>query len=132
MKPGHYYNQAEKAFKILDAFHSKMFELGGEESDHWCDELNHNQRILDQALTWGKEEELFVDAAKFDEKIKFLDNTNFEYLEQIKILKDKINFNKKIQNRLKEEKKEYLKENNMDYKTIEKRLENKYPDLINS
>ena len=109
-----------------------MFELGGEESDHWCDELNHNQRILDQALTWGKEEELFVDAAKFDEKIKFLDNTNFDYLEQIKILKDKINFNKKIQKRLKEEKKEYLKENNIDYKTIEKRLANQYPDLINS
>ena len=34
MKRGHYYNQAEKAFKILDKFYTKMFDLGGEESEY--------------------------------------------------------------------------------------------------
>ena len=60
MKAGHYLNRAEKAYEILNKFHTKMFELGGEESEHWCDELNHWERILRQAITWGKDSEEFT------------------------------------------------------------------------
>ena len=40
MQRGHYLNQARKAFAILDKFHTKMFDLGGEESEHWSDDFN--------------------------------------------------------------------------------------------
>ena len=50
MKAGHYFKWAEKSFKILDKFHSRMYDLGGEESDLWNDDLNCRQADLDRAL----------------------------------------------------------------------------------
>ena len=50
MKAGHYFRWAEKSFEILNKFHSRMYELGGEESDLWSDDLNCRQADLDRAL----------------------------------------------------------------------------------
>ena len=50
MKRGHYLNQARKAFEILDKFHTKMFDLGGEESEHWSDDFNGDESYLRRIL----------------------------------------------------------------------------------
>ena len=50
MKAGHYLKWAEKSFKILNKFHSRMFELGGEESDLWNDDLNCRFYDLERSL----------------------------------------------------------------------------------
>ena len=130
MKAGHYLNRAEKAYKILDRFHSKMFELGGEESEHWCDELNHWERILRQAITWGKDSEEFQILEKQDDKIQAKDEFIKDLEEQIKYLK--IKKIKHIQYKLDliKEKEDLLVEFNVDHKNIEKRLSEQYPEFI--
>ena len=50
MKAGHYLKWAEKSFKILDKFHGRMYELGGEESGMWSDDLNCRHHDLERAL----------------------------------------------------------------------------------
>ena len=90
MKAGHYLNRAEKAYEILNKFHTKMFELGGEESEHWCDELNHWERILRQAITWGKDSEEFQILEKQDKKINSCDDYIKDYQNQINYLKTQI------------------------------------------
>ena len=90
MKAGHYLNRAEKAYEILNKFHTKMFELGGEESEHWCDELNHWERILRQAITWGKDSEEFQILEKQDAKIHTSNCYIKDYEEQIKYCKGRI------------------------------------------
>ena len=50
MKAGHYYAWAEKSFAILEKFHTRMFELGGEQSKHWDDDLNCRHHDLERAL----------------------------------------------------------------------------------
>ena len=99
MKAGHYLNRAEKAYKILDRFHSKMFELGGEESEHWCDELNHWERILRQAITWGKDSEEFQILEKQDDKIQAKIEFIEDLEEQIKYLKNQIKKHKQKKRR---------------------------------
>ena len=83
MKAGHYLNRAEKAYEILNKFHTKMFDLGGEESEHWCDELNHWERILRQAITWGKDSEEFTILEQQDDKIDSCDGYIKDYQNQI-------------------------------------------------
>tara|TARA_R100000322_G_scaffold245_1_gene193 strand:- start:433 stop:825 length:393 start_codon:yes stop_codon:yes gene_type:complete len=130
MKAGHYLNRAEKAYEILNKFHTKMFELGGEESEHWCDELNHWERILRQAITWGKDSEEFQILEKQDDKIQAKDEFIKELEEQIKYLK--IKKIKHIQYKLDliKEKEDLLVEFNVDHKNIEKRLSEQYPEFI--
>ena len=130
MKAGHYLNRAEKAYEILNKFHTKMFDLGGEESEHWCDELNHWERILRQAITWGKDSEEFQILEKQDDKIQAKDEFIKELEEQIKYLK--IKKIKHIQYKLDliKEKEDLLVEFNVDHKNIEKRLSEQYPEFI--
>ena len=129
MKAGHYLNRAEKAYEILNKFHTKMFDLGGEESEHWCDELNHWERILRQAITWGKDSEEFQILEKQDDKIL----AKGEYIkgieEQIKYLKNQIKKHKQLKLDLIKEKEDLLVEFNVDHKNIEKRLSQSYPEF---
>ena len=129
MKAGHYLNRAEKAYEILNKFHTKMFELGGEESEHWCDELNHWERILRQAITWGKDSEEFVLLEKQDAKIHTSNSYIKDYEEQIKYCKERIKWQKKRTAELIKEKEDLLVEFNVDHKNIEKRLTQSYPEF---
>ena len=129
MKAGHYLNRAEKAYEILNKFHTKMFELGGEESEHWCDELNHWERILRQAIEWGKDSEEFQILEKQDAKIHTSNCYIKDYEEQIKYCKERIKWQKKRTAELKKEKEDLLIEFNVDDKNIEKRLSQSYPEF---
>jgi len=129
MKAGHYLNRAEKAYEILNKFHTKMFELGGEESEHWCDELNHWERILRQAIEWGKDSQEFIDLEKQDAKIHTSNCYIKDYEEQIKYCKERIKWQKKRTAELKKEKEDLLVEFNVDHKNIEKRLTESYPEF---
>ena len=130
MKAGHYLNRAEKAYEILNKFHTKMFELGGEESEHWCDELNHWERILRQAITWGKDSEEFQILEKQDKKINSCDDYIKDYQNQINYLKTQIKKTKQHKFNLVKEKEDLLVEFNVDHKNIEKRLSQSYPKFI--
>jgi hypothetical protein len=132
MKRGHYLNRAEKAYEILNKFHTKMFELGGEESEHWSDDFNCDEsylrRILDGPM--GKDDEHFVKLEQFDRQIHMCDLEIKDYKEQINYLKDQIAREKQRKENIQKEKTECLVEWNMDYKTIEKRLSEQYPEFI--
>ena len=130
MKAGHYYNQAEKAYQVLSKYHTKMFDLGGEGSGFWCDDLNHYERVLKDSLEWGKEDELFTEAANFDTRLSRVDDHIKEYLSDIRYLKGRIKELKATKEKVQQEKKDYLIENNMDYKTIDKRLAADYPEFV--
>ena len=105
MKRGHYLNQARKAFAILDKFHTKMFDLGGEESEHWSDDFNCDESYLRRILDIQ------------------------DYREQIKYLRKQIAVSQTKKDNFIKEKNECLVEWNMDYKTIEKRLTKQYPEF---
>ena len=130
MKAGHYLNRAEKAYEILNKFHTKMFELGGEESEHWCDELNHWERILRQAISWGKDSEEFQILEKQDRKIHSCNYYLKDYQNQINYLKTLIKKTKQQKVDLLKEKEDLLIEFNVDHKNIEKRLSQSYPEFI--
>ena len=129
MKAGHYLNRAEKAYEILNKFHTKMFELGGEESEHWCDELNHWERILRQAITWGKDSEEFTILEQQDDKIDSCDGYIKDYQKQINYLKTLIKKTKQRKVDLIKEKEDLLVEFNVDHKNLEKRLSQSYPEF---
>ena len=129
MKAGHYLNRAEKAYEILNKFHTKMFDLGGEESEHWCDELNHWERILRQAITWGKDSEEFTILEQQDDKIDSCDGYIKDYQKQINYLKTLIQKTKQRKVDLIKEKEDLLVEFNVDHKNIEKRLSQSYPEF---
>ena len=131
MKRGHYLNQARKAFAILDKFHTKMFDLGGEESEHWSDDFNCDEsylrRILDGPM--GSDDEHFVKLEKFDKQMHMCDLNVLDYKDQIKYCRKRIAEEQAKKDKIKNEKNECLVEWNMDYKTIEKRLTDMYPEL---
>ena len=129
MKAGHYLNRAEKAYEILNKFHTKMFDLGGEESEHWCDELNHWERILRQAITWGKDSEEFTILEQQDDKIDSCDGYIKDYQNQINYLKTLIKKTEQRKVDLLKEKEDLLVEFNVDHKNIEKRLSQSYPEF---
>tara|TARA_R100000781_G_scaffold560_1_gene985 strand:- start:20938 stop:21330 length:393 start_codon:yes stop_codon:yes gene_type:complete len=129
MKAGHYLNRAEKAYEILNKFHTKMFELGGEESEHWCDELNHWERVLRQAIEWGKDSEEFQILEKQDRKIHSCNYYLKDYQNQINYLKTLIKKTKQQKVDLLKEKEDLLVEFNVDHKNIEKRLSQSYPEF---
>ena len=130
MKAGHYLNRAEKAYEILNKFHTKMFELGGEECEYWCDELNHWERILRQAIIWGKDSEEFQILEKQDKKIHSCNYYIKDYQNQINYLKTQIKKTKQHKVNLVKEKEDLLVEFNLDHKNIEKRLSQSYPEFI--
>ena len=129
MKAGHYLNRAEKAYEILNKFHTKMFELGGEESEHWCDDLNHWERVLRQAIEWGKDSEEFTVLEQQDDKIDSCDGYIKDYQKQINYLKTLIKKTKQRKVDLIKEKEDLLVEFNVDHKNIEKRLSQSYPEF---
>ncbi len=131
MKRGHYLNQARKAFEILNKFHTKMFDLGGEESEYWSDDFNCDESYLRRILEgpMGKDDEHFVKLEVYDINIKLCDHDIEYYREQIKNLRKKIKWQQDRKNKLQKEKNECLVEWNMDYKTIEKRLTKQYPEF---
>ena len=130
MKPGHYYNQAEKSFKILDKFHTKMFDLGGEKSEHWSDDFNSRESDLRRSLEAGKDNESFVLLEHQDRKINTCDLNIKDYKDQIKYLRKRIAEEQTRKDKLRNEKQEMIVEFDMDYKTIEKRLTREFPEFI--
>ena len=129
MKAGHYLNRAEKAYEILNKFHTKMFDLGGEESEHWCDDLNHWERVLRQAIEWGKDSEEFTVLEQQDDKIDSCDGYIKDYQNQIDYLKTLIKKTEQRKVDLYKERLDLLKEYNIDHLTIEKRLSESYPEF---
>ena len=130
MKRGHYYNQAEKAFKILDKFHTKMFDLGGEKSEHWSDDFNSRESDLRRSLDAGKDDESFVLLEHQDKKMNTCDLNIKDYKDQIKYLRKRIAEEQTRKDKLRNEKQEMIVEFDMDYKTIEKRLTREFPEFI--
>ena len=129
MKRGHYYNQAEKAFKILDKFHHKMFEIGGEESEYWSDDFNSRESDLRRSLQAGKDDESFVLLEHQDRKMNTCDLNIQDYRDQIKYCRKRIAEEQTRKDKLQKEKQEMIVEFDMDYKTIEKRLLKEFPEF---
>ena len=130
MKRGHYFNWALKSLAIMQKFHSNMYYESGEPNEElWNDDLNGDERILDQITNWDKDEETFVEAENFDIRLSRVDDQVKEYQSDIKYLKNRIKELKATKQKVKQERQTYLEENNLDYKTIEKRLTDMYPEL---
>ncbi len=137
MKAGHYFKWAEKSFKILDKFHSRMYELGGEESDLWSDDLNCRQADLDRALDDDNYDRLgydrngyFLQLQRKDESIQGCDDQVEYYLDEIKNLKDKIKRTKQKKVELQKHREKMIVDFDMDYKTIEERLSKEFPEFV--
>ena len=65
MKAGHYLNWGLKSLEILQKFHSNMYHESGEPNDElWNDDLNGDERILDQITSWDNTEETFVEESE--------------------------------------------------------------------
>ena len=66
-----------------------MFDLGGEESEHWSDDFNCDEsylrRILDGPM--GADDEHFVKLEQFDRQIHRCDLDIKDYRDQIKYLR---------------------------------------------
>ena len=129
MKARVYFHRAVKAYEIVNKFHTKMFNLGGEESEHWCDELNHQERVLREAIQWGTDSEEFQILEKQDKKINDFNEFIKDYEDQIKHLKTLIKKTKQEKADLIKEKEDLLIEFNVDHKNIEKRLSEQYPEF---
>ena len=137
MKAGHYYKWAEKSFKILDKFHSRMYELGGEESDLWDDDLNCDHHDLERALEddnydkWGYDSQgYFKQLERMDNKISACDDEINYLVDEIKRLKNEINKTKDRKDQRKNLRLKMIQDFNMDYKTIEGRLSKRYPEFV--
>jgi hypothetical protein len=130
MKRGHYLNQARKAFAILDKFHTKMFDLGGEESEHWSDDFNVRESDLRRSLEAGKDDESFVLLEHQDRKMNTCNLNIKDYKDQIKYLRKRIAEEQTRKDKLWNEKQEMIVEFDMDYKTIENRLTREFPEFI--
>ena len=105
------------------------YESGEPNEELWNDDLNGDERILDQITNWDKDEETFVEAENFDIRLSRVDDQVKEYQSDIKYLKNRIKELKATKEKVKQERQTYLEENNLDYKTIEKRLTDMYPEL---
>ena len=137
MKAGHYYRWAEKSFKILDKFHSRMYELGGEESDLWDDDLNCDHHDLERALEddnydkWGYDSlGYFKQLENKDTLIKNCDWKIDSLKDQIRDLQTKIRETKSKKSQFESERLKMIQDFNMDYKTIEGRLSKRYPEFV--
>ena len=139
MKAGHYLKWAEKSFKILDKFHSRMYELweASDETQHFDDDLNCRHHDLERALDDDNYDRqgydrngYFLQLQRKDESIQGCDDRVKYYLDEIKNLRDKIKRTKEKKESLKTEKDKMILDFDMDYKTIEKRLSEEYPEFF--
>ena len=137
MKAGHYFKWAEKSFKILDKFHSRMYDLGGEESDLWNDDLNCRQADLNRALeddnydrTGYWRQGYFYRLEATDSSIKACDPHIKRLQAEIKELQRQVKQTRARKESLKKHRLDMIKEFDMDYKTIYKRLCEEFPEFI--
>ena len=137
MKAGHYFKWAEKSFKILDKFHSRMYDLGGEESDLWNDDLNCRQADLNRALeddnydrTGYWRQGYFYRLEATDSSIKACDPHIKRLQAEIKELQRQVKQTSARKESLKKHRLDMIKEFDMDYKTIYKRLCEEFPEFI--
>ena len=137
MKAGYYLKWAEKAFNILDKFNSRMYEIGGEQSHLWSDDHNSRHHDLERALEDDNYDRLgydrqgyFLQLQRKDESIQGCDDRVKYYLDEIKNLKDKIKRTKEKKVNLKTDKEKMILDFDMDYKAIEKRLSEDFPEFI--
>ena len=137
MKAGHYFKWAEKSFKILDKFHSRMYDLGGEESDLWNDDLNCRQADLNRALeddnydrTGYWRQGYFYRLEATDSSIKACDPHIKRLQAEIKELQRQVKQTMARKESLKKHRLDMIKEFDMDYKTIYKRLCEEFPEFI--
>ena len=137
MKAGHYFKWAEKSFKILDKFHSRMYDLGGEESDLWNDDLNCRQADLNRALeddnydrTGYWRQGYFYRLEATDSSIKACDPHIKRLQAEIKELQRQVKQTRARKESLKKHRLDIIKDFDMDYKTIYKRLCEEFPEFI--
>ena len=137
MKAGHYYAWAEKSFAILEKFHSRMFELGGEQSKHWDDDLNCRHHDLERALeddnydkTGFWSQGVFMHLQQTDSSIKACDPHIKKLQAEIKHLQKQVKQTKARKESLKQYRLDYIKDHDMDYKTIENRLSQEFPEFV--
>ena len=137
MKAGHYFKWAEKSFKILDKFHSRMYDLGGEESDLWNDDLNCRQADLNRALeddnydrTGYWRQGYFWRLEATDSSIKACDPHIKKLQAEIKELQRQVKQTRARKESLKKHRLDMIKDFDMDYKTIYKRLCEEFPEFI--
>jgi|TARA_B100001989_G_C24128054_1_gene264166 hypothetical protein len=137
MKAGHYFRWAEKSFEILNKFHSRMYELGGEESDLWSDDLNCRQADLDRALeddnydrTGYWRQGYFYRLEATDSSIQACDPHIKRLQAEIKELQRQVKQTRARKESLKKHRLDMIKEFDMDYKTIYKRLCEEFPEFI--
>ena len=137
MKAGHYLKWAEKSFKILDKFHGRMYELGGEESGMWSDDLNCRHHDLERALeddnydkTGFWSQGVFMHLQQTDSSIKACDPHIKKLQAEIKHLQKQVKQTKARKESLKQYRLDYIKDHDMDYKTIENRLSQEFPEFV--
>ena len=137
MKAGHYYAWAEKSFAILEKFHTKMFELGGEQSKHWDDDLNCRHHDLERALeddnydkTGFWSQGVFMHLQQTDSSIKACDPHIKRLQAEIKELQRQVKQTRARKESLKKHRLDMIKDFDMDYKTIYKRLCEEFPEFI--
>ena len=137
MKAGHYFKWAEKSFKILDKFHSRMYDLGGEESDLWNDDLNCRQADLNRALeddnyvrTGYWRQGYFYRLEATDSSIKACDPHIKRLQAEIKELQRQVKQTRARKESHKKHRLDMIKDFDMDYKTIYKRLCEEFPEFI--
>ncbi len=105
---------------------SQQSKLRKMSDDFNCDE-SYLRRILDSPI--GADDEHFVKLEKFDKQIHMCDLNVQDYRDQIKYCRKRIAEEQAQKDKIKNEKNECLVEWNMDYKTIEKRLTEQYPEF---
>ena len=137
MKAGHYFKWAKKSFEILNKFHSRMYELGGEESDLWSDDLNCSQADLDRAVeddnydrTGYWRQGYFYRLEATDSSIKACDPHIKRLQAEIKELQRQVKQTRARKESLKKHRLDMIKDFDMDYKTIYKRLCEEFPEFI--
>ena len=114
-----------------------MYELGGEESDLWSDDLNCDHHDLERALEddnydkWGYDSlGYFKQLENKDTLIKNCDWKIDSLKDQIRDLQTKIRDTKSKKSQFESERLKMIQDFNMDYKTIEGRLSKRYPEFV--
>ena len=114
-----------------------MYELGGEESDLWDDDLNCDHHDLERALEddnydrWGYDSKgYFKQLENQDTKIKNCDWKVDSLKDEIRNLQRKIRDTKAKKSELELQRLKMIEEFDMDYKTIEDRLSKRYPEFV--
>ena len=113
-----------------------MFELGGEESEYWSDDLNCRYYDLERSLDddnydgWGYDRNgYFYQLEKTDDRIKGCDHQVEYFLLRLETLKTESKGPKKRKLNYKNVGKKMIVDFDMDYKTIEKDYQKNFLNL---